>query len=167
MRRDGRVRVKLIISVLPGVHLRQLQRLLGVSFNSTRYHVERMAKIGEIVRVEDGGHSRLYPPGLSDREKDVCSLIRGGTDRRILARLVMESGLSNKQLCDLTGLAKSTVSEHLAHQIQLGIVVTRRTIENGIVYDLEDPIRIRSLLGKQSPALLKKATDRFVDLWNF
>ena len=126
-----------------------------------------MAKVGEIVRVEDGRYSRLYPPGISDREKVVCSLIRGGTDRRILARLVMESGLSNKQLCELTGLAKSTVSEHLAHQIQLGIVVTRRTIEDEIVYGLEDPYRIRSLLGKQSPALFKKAADRFIELWDF
>src|SRR5439155_16838225 len=35
--------------------------LTGMSFNSTRYHVDRLTKAGEIVRVEDGGYTRLYP----------------------------------------------------------------------------------------------------------
>src|SRR2546427_11620323 len=114
MRRDGRVRVKLIISLLPGVHLRELQRLLGMSFNSTRYHVDRLAKTGEIVRVEDGGYSRIYTAGISDAEKPLFALVRSDTVWKSLESLSSNSQLSHKQLTNLTGMAKSTKTKTLA-----------------------------------------------------
>ncbi|OLD03315.1 hypothetical protein AUG19_03940 [archaeon 13_1_20CM_2_54_9] len=167
MRRDGRVRVKLIISLLPGVHLRELQRLLGMSFNSTRYHVDRLAKTGEIVRVEDGGYSRIYTAGISDAERPLFALVRGETDRKILESLSANSWLSHKQLANLTGLAKSTISKHLAELAGLGIVKTRQMGEAGVVYELQHREQIRSLLGSHNPSLLKKASDRFIELWDF
>lgn len=163
----SRVRIRLFVSLLPGVHLRELQRLLGMSFNSTRYHVERLAKTGEIVRVEDGGYSRLYPAGISDEERVLFSLVRGETDRRILAPLARERELSNKKLRELTGLAKSTISEHLGNLVQLGIVRIRPTRDTGTVYELENPEQILRLMRNQDPTLLKKATNRFIDLWDF
>jgi predicted transcriptional regulator len=164
---DSRTKVRHLVSVVPGVHLRELQRLLGMSFNSTRYHVDKLTKTGEIVRVEDGGYSRLYPAGVSEVERVLFPLARGGTDRKILESFVAVPWVSNKQLCALTGLAKSTVSEHLADLTRLGVVKTRGTSESGVSYELEHPEQIQVLLRKQSPRLLKKASDRFIDLWDF
>jgi predicted transcriptional regulator len=164
---NSRAKVRLLVSALPGVHLRELQRLLGVSFNSIRYHVDKLTKTGEIIRVEDGGHSRLYPAGLSDAERALFPIVRGETDRKILESLVADSMLSNKQLCALTGLAKSTMSEHMADLMRLGIVKTHEVRETGILYELEHPEQVQLLLRKQNPGVLKKASDRFIDLWDF
>lgn len=163
----NRVRIKYLVSVLPGIHLRELQRALGMSFNTTRHHVERLAKSGEIVRKEDGGFSRLYPPGIDSGESALFTIVRGETDRKIIARLADTPRLSNRQVCDSTGLAKSTTSEHLARLIQLGIVKQNVDVEQGMVYELLDPMQIRLLINKQDPTLLKKATGRFIDLWDF
>jgi DNA-binding transcriptional ArsR family regulator len=138
-----------------------------MSFNSTRYHVDKLTKTGEIVRVEDGGYSRLYPPGLGEVDRVLLPLARGGTDRKILESLIAVPKVSNKQLCALTGLAKSTVSEHLADLTRLGVVKTRGTSESGVLYELEHPGQVQLLLRKQYPSLLKKASDRFIDLWDF
>ena len=164
---DNRVKVRLLVSMLPGVHLRELQRLLGMSFNSTRYHVDRLTKTGEIIRVEEGGYSRLYPAGISEAERALFPIVRGETDRKVLDVLATNEFLSNKQLCDLTNLAKSTISEHLAELVRLGVVRIRQIGESGISYELEQPEKIRLLLKNQNPSLLKKASDRFIDLWAF
>jgi len=153
--------------MLPGVHLRELQRLVGISFNSTRYHVDKLTKTGEIIRVEDGRYSRFYPAGIAEVERAIFPLVRRETDRKILASLTTNPLLSNKQLCELTGLAKSTVSEHIADLIRAGVVKTRHITDLGVFYELEQPEQIRLLLKNQNPGLLKKAGDRFIDLWDF
>jgi predicted transcriptional regulator len=164
---NSRLRVKQLVFLSPGVHLRELQRLLGMSFNSTRYHVDRLTKSGEIVRFEEGGYSRLYPRGISEAERTLFVIVRSETDRRILSSLVTNLVLSSKQICDRTSLAKSTVSEHIAELLQIGIIKTRQVSETGTSFELEHPEQIRSLLRSLNPGLQEKVTDRFIDLWNF
>lgn len=138
-----------------------------MSFNSTRYHVDKLTETGEIIRVEDGGYSRLYPAGINEAERTLFSLVRGETDRKLLVALAGNEFLSNKQLCDLTSLAKSTISEHLAELVRLGVVRTRQIGEGGVSYELEQPEQIRSLLRNQNPSLIKRVSGRFIDLWDF
>jgi predicted transcriptional regulator len=164
---NSRLTIKLLVLRSPGVHLRELQRLLGMSFNSTRYHVDKLTKAGEIVRIEEGGFSRLYPRDTSEEERTLFAVVRSETDRSILSNLVARAVLSNKQLCDETSLAKSTVSEHLAELVRMGIVKPRQLSGSSVVYELEQPEQIKLLLNSLNPSLREKATDRFIDLWNF
>jgi predicted transcriptional regulator len=164
---NSRLTIKLLVLRSPGVHLRELQRLLGMSFNSTRYHVDKLTKTGEIVRFEEGGYSRLYPRGTTEEERTLFVVIRSETDRRILSNLAADLILSNKQLCDQTSLAKSTISEHLADLVRMGIVKAREIAGSSFVYELEQPERIRLLLRSLNPSLREKTADRFIDLWNF
>jgi predicted transcriptional regulator len=138
-----------------------------MSFNSTRYHVDKLAKAGEIVRIEEGGFSRLYPRGTSEEERTFFAVVRSETDRNILSSLATNAILSNKQLCEQTSLAKSTISEHLAELVRLGIVNARQITGSSVVYELEQPEQIKLLLNSLNPSLREKAADRFIDLWNF
>jgi predicted transcriptional regulator len=162
---EGRVRIKLLVSLQPGLHLRELQRQIGLSFSSTRYHIDKLTKDGEIDRVEDKGYSRIYPAGIDQKDKVLLTLVRRETDRRILSSFLRENNLSQQRLTDLTGLAKSTVSEHLATLSKLG-VVTRKTGEERRIFELTDPAKIDTMLNRY-PRLLRKATRRFIDLWDF
>jgi len=126
-----------------------------------------LTRAGEIVRVEEGGYSRLYPAGTSESERTLFVIVRAEPDRKILSSLATNITLSSKQLIDVTGLAKSTVSEHIADLVKLGVVKTRQIAEGSVVHELEEPERIRLLLVSQNPPLLKKASDRFIELWDF
>lgn len=161
----GRVRLKLLVSLQPGLHLRELQRQIGLSFSSTRYHVDKLAKDGEIDRVEDNGYSRIYPAGIDQRDKILLSLVRKETDHRILSSFLKENSLSQQRLTELTKLAKSTVSEHLATLLKLGVVRTKACGERRI-FELTDPAKIDTMLNRY-PHLMSKATRRFIDLWDF
>ena len=114
MKAEGRTKIRLVVSLKPGLHLRELQRQIGLSFSSTRYHVDKLAKEGEIDRVEDNGYSRIYPAGIDQSDKILLSLVRRETDYKILSSFLKENSLSQQRLTELTKLAKSTVSEHLA-----------------------------------------------------
>jgi predicted transcriptional regulator len=162
---EGRVRIKLLVSLQPGLHLRELQRQIGLSFSSTRYHIDKLTKDGEIDRVEDNGYSRIYPAGIDQKDKVLLTLVRRETDRRILSSFLRENNLSQQRLTDLTGLAKSTVSEHLATLLKLGVVRTK-TGEERRIFELTDPAKIDTMLNRY-PRLLRKATRRFIDLWDF
>jgi predicted transcriptional regulator len=162
---EGRTKIRLVVSLKPGLHLRELQRQIGLSFSSTRYHVDKLAKEGEIDRVEDNGYSRIYPAGIDQSDKILLSLVRRETDYKILSSFLKENSLSQQRLTELTKLAKSTVSEHLATLLELGVVRTRDGEERRI-FELTDPVKIDTMLNRY-PHLLSKATHRFIDLWNF
>jgi predicted transcriptional regulator len=165
VRIEGRARIKLLVALQPGLHLRELQRQLGLSFSSTRYHVDKLTKEGEIDRVEDKGYSRIYPAGTDADDRILLSLVRRKTDHKILSCFLKENGASQQHLVDFTRLPKSTVSEHLATLLELG-VLRPRSGEERRVFELTDPAKIESLL-QRYPVLLEKATSRFIDLWDF
>ena len=165
MKTEGRARIRLLVSLQPGLHLRELQRQIGLSFSSTRYHVDRLAKEGEIERVEDKGYSRIYPAGTGANDRILLSVVRRKTDHKILSCFLTENGASQQRLIDFTGLSKSTVSEHLATLLELGIVRLRSGDERR-VFELTDLAKIDRLM-RRYPVLLEKATSRFIDLWDF
>lgn len=167
MQANNRLRVKLIVSLTPGVHLRKLQRQAGISFNSTRYHVDKLTKAREIVRIEDGGYSRLYPPDTSLEDRTLFTILQSETDQRILKILSENQLVTRKRLGELVGLAKSTMSEHLSDLVELGVVKTEMSIEGSLSYYLNEPEKVQTLLVSLNPGLLKKATGRFIDLWDF
>jgi DNA-binding transcriptional ArsR family regulator len=96
----------------------------------------------------------------------LSSALHGATDRRIVSSLLSHGALSNKQLNLLTRLAKSTISEHLDKLVVSGIVITRQ-MKNGIAYSLKDPRKVSFLLYAQGGNILDKASDRFIELWDF
>jgi predicted transcriptional regulator len=161
----GRVRIKLLVSQQPGLHLRELQRQIGLSFSSTRYHVDKLVKDREIDLVEDNRYSRIYPAGLDHNDRVLLSLVRRQTDQKILSCFLKENSLSQQRLTDLTRLAKSTISEHLATLIELGVLKTQLS-ERRRTFELTDQAEIDRMLNRY-PKLLEKATRRFIDLWEF
>ena len=126
--------------------MRELCRLLGISFSSTRYHVDKLCITGQVVRETDKGHVRLYPVGLEAEDKIVYSFLRMKRSRDILIALAKDSKLTNREICSKTGLSKSTVSKSLHELVEANIL--RIQISNNIVvtYEIGDPGYLLQLL---------------------
>lgn len=163
---DYRLGIRRAVSIKPGLHLRELQRSLGMSFSNTRYHVDRLTKDGEIERVEDGGFSRLYPPRTPSEDRLILSIIQRPADKKILSCLLEKSQLTQKHLSILTGLAKSTISERLTFLQEGGLVEIMNEKISPATYIVAEPARMRTLLQRNS-GVLTRATDQFIDLWDF
>jgi len=106
-----------------------------------------------------------FPPGVDSAEKILLSLVRKETDHKILSCFLKEGSLSQQRLTDLTRLAKSTISVHLATLLESGVVRTKAGEERKI-FELTDRAKIETMLDRY-PHVLSKATHRFIDLWDF
>ncbi len=89
------------------------------------------------------------------------------TKRLILSALIQRANLSNKQLTELTGLAKSTISEQIQSPLDSGIIGMSIGLDTRTTYFVHDPDSVSSALGRSERSLLEHAAERFIDLWDF
>jgi predicted transcriptional regulator len=168
LQNPNRKRAKMIVSLSPGIHLRRLQKLLGTSFSTTRYHVQGLAKDGEIVCSKEGRYQRLYPAGTADDSKAAYAVLQSETARKVLGALARGEGeLRNGDLCELVRLPRSTVSECTALLTKAGLVRRRVTVDGHATYGIQERGQTLQLLAAFERNLLDIATDRFTDLWDF
>ena len=175
---SSRPRVLQLVSMMPGIHLRELCRLLGLSFTSTRYHVDKLCATGEIVREREGGHVRLFPASFDLEDKVTYSFLRTKRFRDILTALAEDPHLTNKEICSRTNLPKSTVSKCIHELLEAGLVRDQPSQADGTVtYQICDPeylLRVLMNARKSTASQKSKArfgpysqTERFIDLWDF
>ncbi len=163
----NRLRAKELVSLFPGIHLRELQRLLKASFNTTRYHVDTLERNGEVLRMEQGGYCRLFPVGFDDRARGLYSVLHSRTTRQVLRALVTNGRSANGSISEATGLPKSTVSERIELLCATGLVTRTPSLGSGSIYEVRDQERVAEALTLFERNLLTVAADSFVDLWDF
>jgi predicted transcriptional regulator len=163
----NRLRAKELVSLFPGVHLRELQRLLKASFNTTRYHVDGLERDGEVLRMEAGGYSRLFPAGFDDAAKGLYSVLHNTTTRRVLRALVSNGRSANGEISEMTGIPKSTVCERIELLCATGLVTRLPSLGAGSLYEVRDQQRVGEALAMFERNLLTVASDSFADLWDF
>jgi len=164
---SNRARVKLLISSLPGVHLRQIQRILGLSFSSVRYNVGALKRNGEVLDWNEGGRSRLFSPAVIERDRVVYAQLRSRTSRKVLRAIAQDGKLTNGQLSEITGFAKSTLSECVQRLIEVEILTTCFSQDGRLAYQLRDPGFLLPLLSVADQKVMEDAADRFIQLWDF
>jgi predicted transcriptional regulator len=165
---DNRSRILRLVATHPGIHLRELQRALGISFNSIRYNTEKLSESGEIVCEKTKGYSRFYPPGLATEDRVVYSMIQNKTTLKILQNLCETPLVSNKELTEKTGFAKSTVSEHVHELLSAGIVRLTLSDQGNFKVELQNKARVLSIL--RAAELFSKENgivDSYTKLWDF
>jgi predicted transcriptional regulator len=163
-----RDQAKLIVSLSPGIHIRRLQKLLGASFSTTRYHVETLEREGEIVRSKDGRYDRLYPTGTVESMKEVYAILQSNTARKVLQTLVDNNPreLTNGDLSERTHLPRSTVSECIKHMSSISLVRRSLTPDGRILFGVQRSEEVILALAAFQRNILNIATDRFIDLWD-
>ena len=162
-----------MIVLLPGVHLRMLSRLAGLSLNTTRYHIHNLEKDGEIHCQKEGGYLRAYPSWVKDeRTMKVYALLQQKAARKVLLALSSQGRtdgppMTNGAISDSTGLSKSTVSEYLTLFRDLQIARRTTSVEGRVIFELEehDVDHTLSILESLDRSLLARATDSYLDLW--
>lgn len=165
----NRIRVKELVALSPGLHLRGLQKLLGTSWSTTRYHVNNLMRDGEIISSTNRGYSRLYPTGTTNDMKAVYACLQSKTACRVLQALTDDPvhGLTRSSLSAKTHLSKSTINTciNLLDQVHL----TRRsfTVDGQVVFGIQDRDQVLKLLAVfNKNNLLNAASDKFTDLWD-
>jgi predicted transcriptional regulator len=163
----NRLRAKELVELFPGIHLRELQRLLRTSFSTTRYHVENLERDGEVLRWNVGRHSRIFPAGFDERARSLYSVLHNRTTRQVLRALAIRGQSANGEISTATGLPKSTVSDCFALLCTTGLVEKSTVSGTVSVYKVLDQEGVNEALALFERNLLTVAADSFIDLWEF
>lgn len=138
-----------------------------MSFSSVRYNVDSLKTDGVVLDKDESGHSRLFPPAVSDWEVVVYSHLRTRSSRMVLRALAEHGRLSNWQLSEITGYAKSTLSESIRRLLEAGLLTNAFGLDGRLAYQIKEPERVLPILHSANHKLLEVATDRFIQLWDF
>lgn len=163
---DVRQRVYDVVRRFPGIHLREIERQTGVSAPLAQYHLRKLADEGFVELHEQGGYARFYPTAkgksasVTALDMPLLGLLREEVPLHVVLLLLDRGPMTHTELVGELGVAKSTVSYHLAKLAEAEVVV--RAGADGKLR-LKDRERVYRLLlaYKPTPTLV----DAFADLW--
>jgi len=82
---ENRKKIYHLILKKPGLHLREIGRLVDISFGALRYHLDYLKKRGLIKSIQDKGFTRYYVTNdVGNKEKTLLSVFRQETLCKIL-----------------------------------------------------------------------------------
>jgi predicted transcriptional regulator len=163
---DTRKRIFETIRSSPGIHLRELERSLGIAVGSLQYHLHYMQKKNLISSQKDEQFIRYFVKDkeLNENGRRVISFLRKKACRHILITLMEYPGLNNKDISSSIGLSPSTVSWHLNKLVASGLI--NKTI-NGRESNFEviDPDEIAELIIAYKGSFFDRMLDNFIEMW--
>ncbi len=157
----------------PGLHLREIQRQLGMHVNLVEYHLHQLISNELVVSVHQDGYNRFFPaqaPGadkqvdrLTSQEKRVLGMMRQPMPLRIMVYLLATNNAPHKDVCEHLGCAPSTLTYHMKKMVR-GQIVVQTTAGEGKGYHLSDRRSVARLLMLYRPAPFDQV-DAFSELW--
>lgn len=150
----------------PGIHLRALERELGLSAALVQYHVKKLEAEGFVETREQGGYARLYPTPKAEpvqvrpEDRELLGLLREEVPLHIVLLLLDRGPLTHAELVAALGNAKSTVSYHLAKMAEAGLV---DRVAGSTRLQVPERDRVYRLLLAYRPT--SDLLDAFADLW--
>ena len=163
----GEVRRRVYRHVLayPGVHLRGVEQHLGISSALASYHLHALEKGGWVRSYDMEGYTRWFPgprsreAALTRRERRILGLLREQAAFQTTLLLLERGEVSHGDLVAALGLAKSTVSYHVARLERAGLLRRR-----GDALVLADADLAEGLLLRYEPT--PDLRSRFRRLWD-
>ena len=149
----------------PGLHEREISRVLNIPLSTLDYHLFYLKKRGLITSQREKGYTRYYSAGkVSVQDKRVLSLLRQQVPRQIVLFLLLHPLSSHGIICDHVGVAPSTTSFHLKKLTELA-VVERKSIGRETSYSILDSEYISDLIITYKKSFVDAAIDSFVETW--
>lgn len=137
----------------PGAHLRDVARRCSMPLGTSLYHLDYLESSGMIVSRRDGRYKRYFGShSVGRREKEVLSLLRHDAPRRLVQALLSNGPATQRELCEIVGVSRSTVSFHL-NRLVLDAVVTRTPRRPESAYEVAEPEFTRELIARFGDSL--------------
>lgn len=149
----------------PGLHFRELQRRVGSAYGALQYHLEFLIRHGLVVEEKGREYSRFFPAHFrSIRERELMSLLRQESIRRILLHLLEHPRSRNKDLVEKLQLSAPTISWHLGRLRDAGAITSARKGAE-LLFSVSEPEVVTHLLVTYKSSFLDKIVDGFVEVW--
>jgi predicted transcriptional regulator len=120
---ESRRRVYEAICADPGIHLRELSRLVAQSLGNVEHHLQHLVRHGLVSSHRGRNRCSYFPTGQVDaRDARLLHLLRKEPCRTILTALADAPDQSTSEVAARLGLSSSTASYHLKRLKEEGLI---------------------------------------------
>lgn len=165
LRQPTRRRIYEVVSTHPGASARDVQRLAGLAWGETAYHLDQLTRAGALRRERGGRRDFYFRPDMTWDDRRILRSLRSESQRRLLLTLAGSEGLTVAELGERAHLSLSTTSFHLRVLVEAGVVEGFRD-ENSRRYRALFPRRLTELLRTYQGSFEDRLVDRFVETWS-
>jgi len=161
---ERRRKIYAAIEGSPGIHLRELQRILNMPLTTLEYHLSYMARKKILFAETEGHHKRYYTKPLDPEDKKVLAALRQKRMREIVLTILANGKAKYQLLADQLKLSHSTLSSYLKYLVSNNILVKDKIgYEN--LYTIRDEDRVTKVLIAYKPSFLDRLVDNALDIW--
>ena len=161
---ERRRRIYALIEASPGIHLRELQRILNMPLTTLEYHLSYMARKKILFAETQGHHKRYYTKPLDSEDKKVLAALRQKRMRQIVLIILANGKAKYQLLADQLKLSHSTLSPYLKYLVSNNILVKDKIgYEN--LYTVQDEDRVAKVLTAYKQSFLDRLVDNALDIW--
>ncbi len=131
-----RDRVAFEVAANPGIHLRELHRVIGCAMGALQYHLKFLEQEGHVVSLRHGNVRHIFSPDYSSDENvmRLTAIARNPTVGLILSECAMNGQTTQAQISRTLELDKSLVSYYISSLLKADIL---RTVK---VFGREKPV---------------------------
>jgi predicted transcriptional regulator len=161
---ENRRKIYEVIEHSPGIHLRELQRVLNMPLTTLEYHLSYMVRKKIIYSESDTHYKRYYAKPFGDEDKKVLSALRQKRLREIVL-LILATGKAKYQfMADYLKIPHSTLSFYLKYLVDKGILIKDK-IGYETIYTVKDEDEVVKVLIAYKASFLDKLIDKTVAMW--
>lgn len=143
---DSRRRIFVKVRDVPGIHLRRLQRQLGIPLGTLKHHLQKLEDAGLLESHRERRKRSYFVRGqVEAKDQRYLYYLRYRASRRILMELLDHPRTSLRALAERLSLRPATVSYHL-RKLTDGGIVSPHGYGRGRRYVVADPDRFERFM---------------------
>lgn len=167
-----RARILAAIAARPGIHVRELERTVGLSQSGVIHHLRILEREGAVRAVSEGHYHRYFSSDLvlpeaarqlNDGDRRLLAACRRPASLAILLHLAADRSLSHDEIGRRLRRSKGTVTYHLTRLVEEGLVRSAGS-PPGKTYELADRERTLAILASFADTL-RDHMESFAQLW--
>jgi hypothetical protein len=137
-RKEIKLRDRIVdeVGASPGIHLRELHRIIGCAMGALQYHLKNLEAVGEVVSIRIGNVRHIFPPdySLEDRILVLTALSRNSTVGLILSECMKNGRTTQAEISKVLNVDKSLISYYTSSLLKADVL---RSIK---VFGREKPV---------------------------
>jgi predicted transcriptional regulator len=161
---ERRRNIYVLIEASPGIHLRELQRILNMPLATLEYHLSYMSRKKIVFGETDGHYRRYYVKPLEPEDKKILAALRQKKMREIVLVILANKKANYQFLADYFKLPHSTLSFYLKSLVDHNILV-RNKIGYENYYTAQDEDRVAKILTVYKSSFLDTLVDKALSTW--
>ncbi len=161
---ENRRKIYSIVDGNPGIHFRELQRVIDIPLTTLEYHLSYMTRKKIVFGEKEGHYRRYYTKPLETEDKKFLCAIRQRKMREIVLFIISRQKARYQSIAESLGLPQSTLSFYLKYLVEKGLLLKEKVGYESI-YAVSNEDRMAKLLISYKSSLLDKLVDKTLSAW--